>query len=61
MQCTATVLQDLFKFGAAIAVAVANQGKFSPNMMGDYFWSLLREDDSGENKSKSKCQEAFLK
>ena len=32
------------------------QGKFSPNMMGDYCCSLHREEDSEENKRKSKVR-----
>ena len=36
------------------------QGKFSPNMMGDYCWSLqLDDEDNEENKRKSKVRKHF--
>ena len=35
------------------------KGKFSPSMLGDYCWSLIREDDSEENNRKSKVRKHF--
>ena len=34
------------------------QGQFSPNMMGDYYWALSREE-SQQNKRESKIQKCF--
>ena len=35
------------------------QGRFNPNMMGDYCWTLQRESDSSSYKRKSKAQKHF--
>ena len=35
------------------------QGRFNPNMMGDYCWTLQRESDSSSYKRKSKVQKHF--
>jgi len=31
-------------------------GKWSPNMLADYYWSLIRETLSGENKRQKKTK-----